>query len=572
LWKEWRDQRAPVVGFALLVPILLTIALVSVPGTWARADALPTFVAAGGLLIAALTIVSDLVPGELRRGRFDFLARMPGDLRQAFAAKLLFCVGALALFCLYGWICATVLSASLGGGKWFAPFEWTFSDRISTATGSHELRWSLLAPLIAFAAWTFAVSCWLPRGTLALPAASLVLALIGAPIAVVLLEHPEIPIHGQEIGLLSRWLPAAALLAAALSFLRGARHGRRPLRVVAWALVGPLVATAPVWAWTANRWIDYTRFDLASDVLYLRPVALGDGGRFLFANVCPQVRRFGGVIENEANHAVVIDLEDGTARAVGGVDSSFALPNGRAPIETTPFVFFLDADNEHGLRPLRSGLYAWDVTFDARLGRAADSRVQHDWMRQGGPIDLATRRSSARNSPSARTVPGLATLEEVAGAFADGRVLVVRRSDPHERRRRVELVVLDPSTDVRVPVAMPVGAAIPDGVSWSLGHLAFGAIVLGLQWHDDPGGPNYCVAPTRFVRVASDGTAQFTALLPGVEFGGVLGCPDESTLLLLRDGRRIVRAKFDGSPSEVVFPRESADRTTAESHAVGVPR
>src|SRR5262249_47745456 len=40
LWKEWRDQRAQVLGYALLVPLLMAIALLSIPGMWARADAM----------------------------------------------------------------------------------------------------------------------------------------------------------------------------------------------------------------------------------------------------------------------------------------------------------------------------------------------------------------------------------------------------------------------------------------------------------------------------------------------------------------------------------------------------
>jgi hypothetical protein len=120
---------------------------------------------------------------------------------------------------------------------------------------------------------------------------------------------------------------------------------------------------------------------------------------------------------------------------------------------------------------------------------------------------------------------------------------------------------------------MPASAVPPDGVSWNLGNLESGAVVLGLQWHDDPGGLNYCVAPTRFACITSDGRAQFTALLPSVEFGGVIGYPDETTILVLRDGRFIVRASFDGSPGGVVFPREQpAGRTSVGSGAVGVPR
>jgi len=239
-------------------------------------------------------------------------------------------------------------------------------------------------------------------------------------------------------------------------------------------------------------------------------------------------------------------------------------------VQTTPFVLFLDGANETRPHSYRSGPYAWDDVYDARTGRPSSGEALRELLCEVSRVELAARPTSLS---SARPVPGLAALDVIIGTYANGRVLVESCSDPRERIRRVELGVLDPATGTRVLVPMPVGARTPDWAYSGLGNLASGAVVLGLQWHDDPGGPNYCVAPTRFARITSDGRAQFTALLPGVEFGGVIGCPDESTLLVLRDGRRIVRAKFDGSASEVVFPRAAvACRASTGSGAVGVPK
>src|SRR6185295_17109571 len=123
-------------------------------------------------------------------------------------------------------------------------------------------------------AWVFEASCWLPRGTLALPAAAIALALIGGPTVLAFTQHESMAFYGQELNVLRLWLPATALVAAALSFLRGMRHGRRSGRVVGWAFVGVLLSATPIWAWTANRWHDYVALDLNRDEVALEPVAL----------------------------------------------------------------------------------------------------------------------------------------------------------------------------------------------------------------------------------------------------------------------------------------------------------
>jgi hypothetical protein len=674
MWKEWRDQRVQVVGYALLVPVLLAIALLSVPGEWARMDAMPTFVALGGLLTGALTIASDLVPGELRRGRLDFLARLPCDLRAPFVAKTLFCALALAGFCLYAWFCATTLSAALAGGRWFAPFEWIFQYQVQNAHESHLVSWSMLDPLIVLSAWIFAVSCWLPRGTLALPAAAIVLALIGAPTALILLQHRGMTIHMEEMSALRVWLPATALLAAALSFLRGSRHGRAPLRMAGWTLFGTLFAAAPVWAWTANRWHDYVALDLESDQIAIDPIAIGDGGCFVFANVRPCTLRYGAVVEVEAIHPIIIDLTSGTAHEAAARDFYFELPWRQASIGTVPLALLGGGSDTTDTRAWAWGPVEWVDGFDGRTGtrldgeqwksllqgkgalgdsivRARDSIVLPDgtrcwmtgrtlhleprdgtatttefkeapasvpyWRRCGvgfqsawydGFVDVAKRRfvsgatvraitsrafdgtetgyvggvvairadgwlmsliRGGRNnerdyalwSPgetSVRPVPGLDSQDQVVGAFTDGRVLVFGRPDRTAKIWREEFAIFDPSTGTRVPVALPAGVGAPDSISMRDGHLASGAIVCGLQSLNAPRHP--LEARMRVVRIDLAGHALTTSILPSVESGDVIGCPDEETVIVLSEHRKILRARFDGSPYEVVFPHPEAHR------------
>jgi hypothetical protein len=675
LWKEWRDQRVQVIGYALPVPLLMAIALLSIPGEWARADAMPTFVAIGGFLIGALTIASDLVPGELRRGRLDFLARLPCDLRVPFVAKTIFCGAALVGFCLYAWFWSTTLSAMLAGGRWFAPFEWSLQTRVANAFQSREVRWDLLDPLIVLATWIFAVSCWLPRGTLALPGALLVLALIGGPTALVLMNHHGFAIHGEELTALRLWLPATALLAAALSFLRGARHGRRALRLAGWTTAGTLLAAAPVWAWTANRWHDYVALDLKSDSLALMPVALGDGGRFVFANVQPTIERYHGVVEAEAARPVVVDLVTGEARVVGSIETMFDLPGRQPSLATTPLALVLGeprGDESRGFFPVQnqSSPTEWSDGFDGRRGTRLNGdewkallsrklsirdtilqsrnsivmpggdrcwmngRVLHvespdgstatqefkaaptvdfGWEACGagfrfgwlaGFVDVEARRfvpgkeveeilsRSSDGSGTAvfgqvmairkdgwllrvshdrrgtsqdyvlwspgettfRTAPGIRRDEWVVAAMSDGRVLVSPRStDPSIRETPAETAFVDLATGARSPVSLPAGMTPPGLVSFR-GSLPSGAIVVYLQWPDP--GRNW--PPMRLARIGVDGEMQVAVDVPGDTHE--IGCPDESTVILLNENRRILRARFDGSPCEVLFPREEAHR------------
>lgn len=674
LWKEWRDQRVEVVGYALLVPILMAIAIVAIPGAWARADAMPTFVAVGGFLIGALTIASDLVPGEVRRGRIEFLARLPCDLRVPFVAKLVFAASALAGFCLYAWFWATTLSALFAGGRWFAPFEWTFQFRVHTAHEEHGIRLSLLEPLIALAAWIFAVSCWLPRGTLTLPAALLVLALIGGPTAMVLLNHPGLAVHNVEWDALTFWLPATGLIAAALSFLRGARHGRKPLRLAGWTAAGTLLAAAPVWGWTANRWHDYVALDLTSDSLALEPAALGEGGRFVFANVQPRVARYGGRVEDEAVRPVVVDVETCELHVAGSIDTRFDYPGGWLSLATMPLVLvtrerraeiaywdglgrsvsspleFCDAfDGKSGARlsgEQWKSLLGAGRSVDDSIVRARDSLVMPDgsrcWMsgrtlhvesRDGTPtlqefkeapperrrwqacgagfqlgwcdgfVDVSARRfvsgtkvqailkkfsdgdpyaspysvvairssgwllrivhgRRTRTSEYVLWSPGDATVRPVAGiapgeiavaATTDGRVLVAAwNSDRASSNTTKEIAFVDPATGARSPVVLPAGIPPPSGVALRE-RLPSGALVVYLFPAD-----RHPARSHRVARISLDGVMQVAADVPGET--REIGCPDDSSILLLSENRRILRAGFDGSPVELLFPRDEARR------------
>jgi hypothetical protein len=39
------------------------------------------------------------------------------------------------------------------------------------------------------------------------------------------------------------------------------------------------------------------------------------------------------------------------------------------------------------------------------------------------------------------------------------------------------------------------------------------------------------------------------------DLGRLVGCPDRDSIVLVDDGRRLVRAHFDGKPTDLLFPR-----------------
>jgi hypothetical protein len=152
LWKEWRDNRAILIGIGVAVPLLVGICKWAIPERVFLNDVFPPVAALSFYAIALLSLGSDLIPGEMRRDKLDFLRRLPADLKAPFLAKAVFLGLALTAVTWYAY----------GIACWFGKVP----DKVR-----HELSqtasWAYwMAP------WVFAVSCWLPRGALAVPGAS----------------------------------------------------------------------------------------------------------------------------------------------------------------------------------------------------------------------------------------------------------------------------------------------------------------------------------------------------------------------------------------------------------------
>jgi len=291
LWKEWRDHRAVVLGIAVAVPLLLALARALLP---AKADAvLPAIAAVGTLAIVLLAFATDLVPGETRRGRLEFLARLPGGLGAAFRAKLVFFLLALALAPAYGFVV----------GACFAGWP---GDGLGVASGY------ALAVLYA-APWVFAVSCWLPRGALALPATALVLGLLALPLYLLHLGTPDYVPLTIDLIAGGAAVAAGALAVAWVSFTRGYRRGGTFLSAGWRGLAASLVLLAPVYGYAGYRVHEWETVDPQADAFRISGFATGENERFLFVNATMRLRDARQV----RPHALLVDVKTGRWTRVG---------------------------------------------------------------------------------------------------------------------------------------------------------------------------------------------------------------------------------------------------------------
>jgi hypothetical protein len=658
VWKEWRDQRVGVIAFGLMVPTLFALAFLFVPGKWASAPLVPTVAAFGGFAIAALAIGADLVPGELRRNRLAFVARLPIDLRGLFVAKLLFFVAALGAFAAWTYLCATTASATLRHGPWFPAIDWSAwfpRDSFNVSKGNEPWGWIALA----CATWIFAVSCWLPRGTLAFPAALASLAAWLSPIVGAFWLHRGMQFHAGELNLVAAWLAFAGLLVAALSFTKGLRHGGPWRSRLTWCAGSAFGAFVPLYGWAELRVVEFCHVDPSAASFRMAPVALGTNGRYAFVTGYHDLDQSHGVPEWSAAHALVVDLEQGTWREagepgqhfecevasgmnpwptrlnpsaavllveessgwreprhedlVGGLDATTAQPltaEQWKPLLVRPGVLRTGlANRAHSFLLMPDGRRCWSTgkdlytdDVDGRERKLPGAATNHYWFR---PIGLGfsgetsvydcTRERvihpppqimnveyvragkwlvhavTSKNLPSGLMLwdPDSDTLSPLLGVDSslvrvdhhtdhreyviamvpDGRLLVVSSGG--------SLLLVDPESGARSELKAPAEFATKCCFGWSRGFLPSGELVLTLNmlWTSGsrPGRALFARLDWHHDQIAFAGPFEDVS-------GDLLGCPDRDTLVVVDDSRRIVRAHFDGRPTETLFPRPSAPR------------
>lgn len=296
LWKEWRDHRAVLVGLVLAVPLLLVVMGLSLPrkALESLGDQAPhgsigfaAFAALACLALFVVSLATDLVPGEARRGHRWFLERLPGGLGAAFRGKImLFTVGA-ALFAAYGYLGGATTCRLIVG-------EWPPAPSPGATT------W-----IIAIVAlWTFAVSCALPRGALSLPAVAALALLLALPAILLWMLYPsQEPIAWWRWESGTLWTVGAIVAAWAAFRRRGFLRAGRACLVVGALCAMPYWADATYDAWDWHR----------HSAVEIEQVFLGEGGSYAFVNR----NRAGADWSKSPAAPVIVDLRSGGEREVG---------------------------------------------------------------------------------------------------------------------------------------------------------------------------------------------------------------------------------------------------------------
>ena len=320
LWKEWRDHRSVVLGLLLVWPVLLGLAVLTVP-PHALEEA--WFADLSGLSLLAIFVFAactDLFPGEQRRGTLRFLSRMPSGLRAPLAAKFAF----FALGCgvLFGW------------GWWGGALamHW-FGSGVPAFDYGPFVPWAL-----TFLAWTFAVSCGLPRGVLALPATVVFLALLFAPLVAVMWHFRDVNLSRHVEGIDPNWWTAAAVVAVYIGFVRGRRFGRGVARAAVGVGCVALLAAAPLYA-ALGRDALALHGVAGGGELVLHHAVIGSDTRYAFVSTARSSRFITahGQPAYFDHGAAILDLHSGEFRRLES-GNWFVSPDGPPLARLQPFV------------------------------------------------------------------------------------------------------------------------------------------------------------------------------------------------------------------------------------------
>ena len=289
LWKEWRELR-------LVLLMSLAVLLVVPAGlAWALPEhylgSAPWFAIA--LFLAAVVFGNELVGGEMRRGQLDVLARLPGALRVALVAKMMWLVGGVAAFGALGYLAEgiTVLARS---GDWI---PWVPENA------------SLVLWAVALATWVVATSCWWPSRS-ALPTVVFVVSIFTAPL--VFLAVDRLGIHPIPLDVASTSVCTAAigLVLCGVGFRRLLARPRERRSITAY-LATMALAFAPVWgmgAYHVWRWHHVDAGSARISGAYVGP----DHERAFVSLSCDLLRE-----RDSACYSIIVDLETGSWEQVG---------------------------------------------------------------------------------------------------------------------------------------------------------------------------------------------------------------------------------------------------------------
>jgi len=291
LWKEWRDQRAIVIGIFVSLPVLTGLAFWAFGGRLLASKVETQFriflpVALGLVFFA---VAADLVAGEKRRETLDFLRRLPGGLTRSFAVKWFFLL-ALGLAVLIGQALLLALA--------WRVMAWTGADggqdgiRISRDVLAHlgafplGTFWQLALVGLVLPSWAFVVSTWLGRSGAAAIASLLVLAAVLAPWAFLVFRYPWfLPFGPADVPALTATFVAVAVLVSGVSYLGGLRFRGAVWKPALWGLLTAFVLTGAGYAYARVELRRWTDFDSSDPDLFIQSALVAEGGRKIYLNV-----------------------------------------------------------------------------------------------------------------------------------------------------------------------------------------------------------------------------------------------------------------------------------------------
>lgn len=300
LWKEWREQRALMLTLVALLVVLAGAAALLL--TQQELLAAPSWLMRTGAAVGVVVLSSELVPGELRRGQLGWLLRLPSATRTAFVAKVIVLFAGTAVLAGSGAAFGSAVESMMFGPSWMSEL-WEHDYFVT------------LGPLFAFAPWAFAVSCWMPRSMLVVPAALMLLTPIVLPLALLAQQRPGLPplvIGGTWSAV---YFGGAGVVLAWLSFCRGLPRGRRSLPALSLAMV---VLLAPLGIAAGERLYAWHHVDPKRDTVVIHAAYLGAGGELLFVDLQDRLRGNEGPY-----HTLVVDVKTGAWRRHGDVMATF---------------------------------------------------------------------------------------------------------------------------------------------------------------------------------------------------------------------------------------------------------
>jgi len=246
LRREWREHRLAVLVLAGLVVGLVAASRLVLDREVLGDRLFVDVVTAAAALGALFAIGGEVLAGERARDGLAFLGRLPAGLERSFRAKGVFFVVLVAAFAALG-----ALAARIAG----------VSAEVQHAGAYEQVAILTLLGFAILAAWTFAVSAWVPRGSLATPLAGLLLVALAWPAWWMLSGSFDYVPRRDEVVAALALLVVGAALAARAGFVGGRRADARALRSALRGGTVLLGTCVPLWTWAGWRLHEHANLD-----------------------------------------------------------------------------------------------------------------------------------------------------------------------------------------------------------------------------------------------------------------------------------------------------------------------